>query len=224
MEKKYKSYIGCDEVGRGPLAGPVTACAVKVDLNNDRAFRALMKKLNVTDSKKLSSKKRRTIIHDLDIDILTIECDQVYHMELFSFCLESKSSMKVDELNILQASLLAMRDSVEPLLDNSFVYIDGNHFLPEMSSKKNSNTLPHKCTQAIVQGDSHNELIALSSIIAKELRDIIMKRLSVLYPQFELERHAGYPTKLHKELIAKYGPSPIHRKTFRGVKEYIQGI
>ncbi len=217
----FDNFIGCDEVGRGPLAGPVVSSAVRVSAQNLKSFKKICSKLSITDSKKLTTKKRLEILDFLDIDVTDIHTEKVYSRDLFDFCLDSKSPLVIDEINILQASLLSMRDSCEPFLGNSFVYIDGNKFLPEQSSEHDSKTLDKNLMEPIVQGDSKNELIALSSIIAKEFRDHMMERFSEMYPLFELEKHAGYPTKRHKELIEKFGPSPIHRKTFKGVREFL---
>lgn len=217
--ERFKSIIGCDEVGRGPLAGPVNACAVRVQ-RKDSLILEKLKNLNITDSKKLSVKKRQNILQNLKIDVSKIELNQVYtNSELgysFAFCICEHDHHDIDLMNILQASLSAMKTASDYLvLEKSKVLIDGNKAFK-------SEKIDVVETQAIVKGDSKVLIIALASIIAKEYRDQKMKILNNIYPGYNLDKHAGYPTKEHRDAIKRLGPSTIHRKTFKGVKEFWQ--
>lgn len=208
----FSLIIGCDEVGRGPIAGPVVGCAVS--LSSKQLVHSLQK-LNITDSKKLSSKKRRLILELLGIDLASIKIGQVYHIsyeqESFSFCIEENSHKIIDEINILQASLDAMARASEKLKTaESKIFVDGNKIFKTPSP-----------AQAIIKGDSKYTVIALASIIAKEFRDEKMRLMDAQFPGYNLSKHAGYPTKEHRDAVREKGPSPIHRKSFKGVKEYI---
>jgi ribonuclease HII len=206
--------IGCDEVGRGPIAGPVVGCAVRI--NVDLKTESTLRNLGVTDSKKLSHKKRVTILDLLKIEslklneVVSITFDDIK----FDFCIMSCSETVIDEINILQASLLAMKNAclkMNPI--NERILIDGNKVF-EIPGFKGS-------IDSLVKGDSKDVAIGLASIIAKEFRDNLMIDLSKKYPGYGLEKHAGYPTVFHKNAVKELGASPIHRKSFRGVKEYI---
>lgn len=220
MDKKYlenfHSIIGCDEVGRGPIAGPVNACAVKV---SDCQTLSSLEAINVTDSKRLSLKKRIKILDELEININKLQLNKVYTVELpgikFQFCLTEHSHLDIDKMNILKASLSAMKKASDKLIDklvekDLIVLIDGNKVF-ESNAK----------TEAIVKGDSKSITIGLASIIAKVFRDEKMKDLDTKFPGYNLSQHAGYPTQEHRDAVKKIGPSPIHRKTFKGVKEYL---
>lgn len=210
--KKFKAVIGCDEVGRGPLAGPVVAAAVRISSN--RLVQNL-KELHVTDSKKLSLKKRKNILSKLGIDTSKIEISKKYSIELdgefIEFCISELSPFEIDRINILQASLKAMKFASEKLIsEESIILIDGN--------KKFESTYPSEC---VIKGDSKVIAIALASIIAKVFRDEKMAEFDELYSGYNLKKNAGYPTKEHRDAIKQIGVSPIHRKSFKGVKEYI---
>ena len=210
--KKFTSVIGCDEVGRGPIAGPVNACAVKIDT---ALLIKKLKSLNVTDSKKLTAKKREKILKTLNINISKIRLNKVYKNNSlgddFSFCVTELSPKKIDDINILQASLLAMKKASDKLIEtDSIVLIDGNKtFETEVD-----------CV-AVVKGDSKVIAIGLASIVAKVFRDEKMMTYDSLYPGYNLKQNAGYPTREHKDAVKKLGVTPIHRKSFRGVKEYL---
>ncbi len=181
---------GVDEAGRGPLAGPVVAGAVILPAEMDhRPFR---------DSKKLTAKGREQVfalLEDLQVPMAIGIC----------------SPAEIDEINILQASLLAMRRAVEKLSEQpAFLLVDGK-FTVNMA-------LPQ---QALIKGESKSASIAAASVLAKVSRDRMMADLAEHYPLYNFAQHKGYPTKAHKALIAAHGPSPVHRLTFRGVKEYI---
>jgi len=186
---------GIDEAGRGPLAGPVVSAAVI--LPHDFLCEG------VNDSKKLSEKKRDALFPKIMETAVAVATGIASHHE-------------IDEINILRASLLSMKRAVENLsiLPGSpvpdFLLIDGK-FILDMNIHQS----------AIIKGDSRSISIAAASIIAKVTRDAIMKELHELYPAYGFIRHKGYPTKEHKEAILRHGPCPVHRLTFRGVKEVI---
>ena len=182
---------GTDEVGRGPLAGEVVAAAVILDPATPIP--------GLNDSKKLSDKQRQQLF------ILIKE-------RALALAIGRSSVMEIDSLNILQASLLAMRRAVEALpLRPQLVYVDGNH-LPEWRYQ----------SKAIVRGDAKIPAIAAASVLAKVTRDREMEELDNLYPGYGLAKHKGYPTKQHLEALAKLGPSPIHRKSFAPVSALLR--
>lgn len=201
----FKAIIGCDEVGRGPLAGPVVGCAARVELSSLQ----LLKDLGLTDSKKLTDKKREKIINELSIELVAHK--KINH-QLFSYCLWEHGPEEIDQMNILQASLSAMKHSAQAIVsEKEIILIDGNKTFD----------LAHSEVESVVKGDSKSLVIGLASVIAKVYRDRLMRDLGEQYPGYGLERHAGYPTKAHKEAISQLGVTPIHRKTFKGVKEFI---
>lgn len=193
-EKKAASsgflYVaGVDEAGRGPLAGPVVSAAVILpdNFNDDR----------VTDSKKLTHKKR-----DLLFDVI--------YDQALSVGVGIVSAEQIDQINILQASLLSMVLAVENLQKTpDYLLIDGIF--------KIDSSIPQ---EAIKKGDSLSISIAAASIIAKVTRDRMMLDFDEKYPQYGFAKHKGYPTKAHKEAISNFGVCSIHRKSFKGVKEF----
>lgn len=187
-DKGYGFVAGVDEAGRGPLAGPVVAAAVV--LTHDAVLEGL------DDSKKLSPAKREELFPKIQAMAHGVA---VVNPEV------------IDEINILQAARLAMKQAVEKLLSApDLLLIDGNQKIESPIEQ-----------WAIVKGDAKSFSIAAASILAKVTRDRIMEDYHHLYPQYEFARHKGYGTQLHRELIAEHGPCPIHRRTFRGVTEYI---
>ncbi|MBY0517008.1 MAG: ribonuclease HII [Bacteriovoracaceae bacterium] len=211
FESKYISDYPClliatDEAGRGPLAGPVVAGAVALKIQSSKELNELVKKLRalgVNDSKKLSKIKRE-------------EIRSKKFSELKSSWVEL-SAREIDEINILQASLKSMKLAAEKLVSSSnklpvIWLIDGNR----SPKDANSNWRVHP----IVKGDSKSVFIGLASVIAKVERDQIMEGLHEKFPQYGFNKHAGYPTLMHREAIIEHGPAEIHRKTFKGVKEY----
>ena len=183
-EKKLPS--GLDEAGRGPLAGPVVAAAVIINKNR------LIQNLN--DSKKLSETKRLELYESIVKSSLSYSTGII-------------DSKEIDEINILRATLKAMKIAVDKLcFKPDFLLIDGNIKIQ----------LPiHQKT--IIKGDTKCASIAAASIIAKVTRDNLMKRYDKKYPEYNFLQHKGYPTKKHLELLKTYGPCPIHRKSFKGV-------
>jgi ribonuclease HII len=190
VAKGYKNIAGIDEAGRGPLAGPVVAAALIFSSKIDIA--------GLDDSKKLSPKKREELL-------------PIIHGRAISYGVVVVDHKVIDKINILQASLLAMKQAVEQLQPvPDLLLIDGN--------QKIDSTLDQ---WAIVKGDSKSLSIAAASVLAKVTRDRIMEDYHKLYPQYEFHRHKGYGTKLHRALIEKHGPCPIHRSSFKGVSEFI---
>jgi ribonuclease HII len=179
---------GVDEVGRGPLAGDVVAAAVILDPANPIE--------GLADSKKLSEKKRERLF------------DEIRERAL-SFAIARATVEEIDRLNILHASLLAMRRAVEQLsVQPEFVLVDGNR-KPEWS---------YAC-DTVVKGDGRVAAIGAASILAKVTRDREMVALDSVYPGYGLAGHKGYPTKVHMEALERLGPTPIHRQSFAPVKQ-----
>ena len=177
------AVCGIDEAGRGPLAGPVYAAAVVLPDGLDIP--------GLNDSKKLTPKKR-----DRLFDIILDEAED--------YCVASASEREIDDLNILQATFLAMNRAVQGLEKlPDYALVDGN--------KDPGLGIP---TATIIKGDSRSMSIAAASILAKVSRDRYMLEMAKIYPQYHFEKHKGYGTRLHYEMLAKYGPCPIHRKTF----------
>lgn len=179
----YKYVCGVDEAGRGPLAGPVFAAAVI--LPRDYVIDG------VNDSKKLTEKKREQLYSKIKEQSL-------------AYCVASASVDEIDEINILNATFLAMTRAVSGLqVKADFALVDGNR-LPSLEIDE----------KAVVKGDALSESIAAASILAKVERDHFMLNLANEYPNYAFEKHKGYGTKLHIEMIKKYGASNVHRKTF----------
>jgi ribonuclease HII len=186
--------IGVDEVGRGCLAGPVYAAAV--------CFRSDVLQDLVTDSKLISEKRREELAevilqaHHVGIGFATVE--------------------EIDEINILNASLLAMKRAVEKLpFASGHILVDGNKKIPGLERYQQT---------TIVKGDLRVAPISAASIVAKVTRDRLMKELGVQYPQYGFEVHKGYSTPAHKQNISAVGPCLHHRKSFAGVKEHVHRI
>jgi len=182
---------GVDEVGRGPLAGPVIAAAVILDPENP--IRGLM------DSKKISEKKRNILAVEIREKALTWAIGRAEHDE-------------IDSINILQASLLAMKRAVESLsIKPELVMVDGLH-CPDISYK----------VEAVIKGDSKVPAISAASIIAKVARDNEMIALDSQFPGYGFSQHKGYPTKMHVTALKELGVSSIHRKSFAPVKQLLE--
>lgn len=179
----YKYICGVDEAGRGPLAGPVFAAAVILPLDYEID--------GINDSKKLSEKKREQLFDEI-----------IEHAIAYS--IKSCDNKIIDEINILQATMLAMKNSVESLsIKPDMVYVDGNR-LPALN-------VP---AEYVIKGDAKSANIAAASILAKVSRDRFMKEMDAQYPEYCFSKHKGYPTKLHYEKIREYGASNIHRISF----------
>lgn len=182
---------GIDEAGRGPLAGPVVSSCVVW-----KGFPE--QKISVNDSKLLSAKQRDEIFHWIKQNAYRIGIGIADHEE-------------IEKINILQASLLSMERALEDAdVEPDLLLIDGNYGLKSFPEGR-----------AVVKGDKKCFFIACASIISKVIRDSIMDTYHFIYPYYNFRKNKGYPTKDHRLAIEKYGVSPIHRKTFRGVKEYL---
>jgi len=181
--KGYTVICGVDEAGRGPLAGPVFAAAVILPEGHIIE--------GVNDSKKLSEKRREALYNKI-ID------------ECVCYSIGTASEKEIDQINILQATFLAMKRAVDGLeIKPDLALVDGNR-VPPLNTD----------VETIVKGDGKSASIAAASIIAKGARDRYMLQLAEQYPQYEFERHKGYPTKLHYEKIYEYGISDVHRISF----------
>ena len=180
----YKLVCGIDEAGRGPLAGPVYAAAVILPLGLE------IEGLN--DSKKLSEKKREQLF-----DVI---CEKAV-----DYSIGIATEQEIDEINILNATFLAMHRAVEGLKTKpDYALIDGNQYP----------IIPFVTEETVVKGDAKSMSIAAASILAKVSRDRFMLQKAKEYPQYQFEKHKGYGTKLHYEMLKEFGPSPIHRMSF----------
>jgi len=191
-KKGFDLIIGVDEAGRGPLAGPVVAAAVAL---NTYRF-----KNRIDDSKKLTSLSREKAFSEI--------------IDKSVFGIGITNEKIIDRVNILVATCMAMEQAIASLIDKlspaevkrTHIIVDGNLTLDV--------TLPYTC---IINGDSRSKSIACASILAKVTRDRIMKLYDRIYPQYGFIRHKGYPTKMHRAVLKRLGPSLIHRKSFYGV-------
>ncbi len=182
-EKGFAVVCGVDEAGRGPLAGPVFAAAVILPENYTHEI--------LNDSKKLSEKKRDIVFDDIIRDAV-------------AYSVGIATEKEIDEINILNATFLAMKRAVEGLsIKPDLAYIDGNQY-PRTGVKEIT----------IVKGDGKCMSVAAASIIAKVSRDRYMLKVAEEYPEYQFPKHKGYGTKLHYEMIEKYGVSPVHRRSF----------
>lgn len=188
---RQKNIAGVDEVGRGPLIGPVVAAAVILDPGHPIS--------GLADSKKLSEKRREALSEEIRSHAL-------------AWAVAEASVEEIDRLNILHASLLAMRRAVEALSPAAeYVLVDGNR----------CPTLPCP-SSAVIKGDSRVAAISAASILAKVVRDRQMYEMDAIYPGYGLARHKGYPTKVHFEALEKMGITPEHRRSFGPVKRIIE--
>ena len=195
LEVQYSDYdfeCGTDEAGRGSLAGPVTAAAVILNKN----FKSKL----ITDSKKLSVNQRK-------------EAKRLILENCIAYAIFSVRNKKIDEINILNASILAMQKSINKLNHKvDFIIVDGNRFKP-------INNIEFK---TIIKGDQKYLNIAAASILAKTYRDNYMKKIHKEYPEYNWKKNKGYPTKEHKLAIKKYGITKYHRKSFKLFDEQLK--
>ena len=183
--KKNTIEAGCDEAGRGCLAGPVYAAAVILppDYKNEM----------LNDSKQLSEKKRDELRAEIERDAI-------------SFCVASMDNNEIDQINILKASILSMHKAVSGLETiPQLLLIDGNKFIPYEN-------IPHKC---IVKGDATYMSIAAASILAKTYRDEFMYKIAKEFPEYHWEQNKGYPTKAHRAAIMEFGVTKYHRLSYK---------
>lgn len=186
----YRIVVGCDEAGRGPLAGPVVAASV--------VFRDCKELWRARDSKSLTERQRETLFAELTNALL------------WSVALQEPAD--VDRLNIRVASLTAMCDAVQTLqCEPDMILVDGRDRLPEYPQSR-----------AIIDGDALVATIGAASIIAKVTRDHLMREYHVQYPAYGFDRHFGYPTAAHRQALKVFGPCPIHRRSYRGVRELVE--
>jgi ribonuclease HII len=193
LQRGFCTIAGTDEVGRGPLAGPVVAASVVLPI--DCAHHLFC------DSKQTTVKQRyqlRDLLHEIDAAI----------------GIGVVSPATIDRINILQASLLAMKRSIDELtrirMTPDFILVDGRHTLPVATPQ-----------EALIRGDGRSASIAAASIVAKIARDEIMAELHQRFPQYDFVANKGYPTREHRRSVARHGPSPVHRLSFKGVKEFV---
>lgn len=191
MQRSDFNFIaGVDEVGRGPLAGPVVAAAVILDPSQPIE--------GLTDSKKLTPAKREQLAQEIK-------------QKALAWSISRAEIEEIDKINILQASLLAMKRAVESLSHfPDLALIDGNK-LPELNCQM----------EAIIKGDSKEACISAASIIAKVARDNEMVEMDKLYPGYGFAKHKGYPTKQHREAIQELGICPIHRRSYAPVQKLL---
>ena len=179
----FQTICGVDEAGRGPLAGPVCAAAVILPLNHSIP--------GLNDSKKLSDKKRR-------------ELYPLIKEQAIAYGIAFADEREIDEINILQATFLAMQRAIDQLaVKPDLALVDGN--------REKDFGIPVK---TVVHGDSLSASIAAASVLAKVTRDDLMLKIAEEYPQYSFEIHKGYGTKAHYAAISEHGPSPVHRMTF----------
>ena len=191
LAQGYSTVAGTDEVGRGPLAGPVVAACVVLPLDCDYQI--------FQDSKKISEKVRKELVITLtDIDAM--------------IGVGIVSPEEIDRINILQASLLAMKKAVEQLpVTPDFLLVDGKFKVPMALAQ-----------QPLIKGDSRSASIAAASIVAKVTRDEMMIAFHKQYPIYNFKQHKGYPTAEHRRIIKEHGPCAIHRRSFKPVSECLE--
>ena len=190
LDQGLKSVAGVDEVGRGPLAGPVVAASVILDLSNIPA--------GLNDSKKLTEAKREKLFDEIvETAIVSVSCIP---------------ENIIDQINIRQASLLAMRNSCHGLsIIPDMLLVDGNDCPSGLVCN----------AQSFIKGDGRCMSIAAASIVAKVIRDRQMTYASTIYPEYEFEKHKGYGTRVHLDAIGKFGPCPLHRLSFSPMNRLI---
>ena len=189
-QKGYQLIAGLDEVGRGPLAGPVVAASVILQENCDNS--------SFVDSKTINAKNRSRLYKELKQNGAQISVGVV-------------SEADIDRLNILQASLLAMKKAILSMpVQPDFLLVDGNQPVPI--------SIPQ---QTLVKGESKSASIAAASIVAKVVRDEMMDQYHLQYPEYNFQKNRGYPTLEHRNAIKTYGPCAIHRQSFKCVKEFL---
>ena len=183
----YQVVCGCDEAGAGPLAGPLYAAAVVLPEGLELPY--------LNDSKQVTEKRREKLFDQI--------CEQA-----IAYAVVSVSPEEIDELDILNARMKAMQMAIDALsVTPDFALIDGNRD----HGSRCAIITPH---ELVVKGDSRSASIAAASILAKVSRDRYMLEMAKVYPQYQFEKHKGYGTKLHTEMLDAHGPSPIHRRSF----------
>ena len=197
FDQGAKFVVGVDEVGRGPLAGPVLAACIALG-KDQQVDKQLLEE--VKDSKKLSEKKRELL------------CDLIFdNFEHIGVAVCDRET--IDEINILEASLLAMKKAIDSLrIEANIALVDGNKRIKKLSIAQ----------KTVIKGDSKVFCIAAASIVAKVARDKIMKQYHERYPNYGFDKHKGYGTKLHMESLRTHGACPIHRRSFKPVADVLK--
>lgn len=220
-----QTIIATDEVGRGPLGGPVVIGAIHFsipDAETLKSFGKFLRSKGIKDSKKLTPHDRLKVLEKIGVTELDFRKKGTLNLKGIevNFVTWEMDHEIIDQENILGASLLGMKEAAQFLSEkkkvSTTVLIDGHMKLRWGTKTSPWNEVP------IIKGDSKSVLIGLASIIAKEKRDAYMREMHELYPQYGFNSHFGYPTKKHRTAIKEFGPCPIHRKTFKGVKEFVR--
>jgi ribonuclease HII len=202
LARGHRWVIGVDEAGRGPLAGPVHAAAVAIDLQEiDGEWLAVL-----DDSKQLDREQRE-------------EAFELIQDHAIAWSIETSDRAVIDDINILQATHLAMEKAVRAVdsaleATPDYVFIDGNVAVASLDMRQ----------KAIVKGDARSLCIAAASILAKVSRDAVMRDYGERWPEYGFATNKGYPTKQHREAIVEHGPCAIHRRTFGGVREHLERL
>lgn len=211
LDAGYHLIVGVDEVGRGPLAGPVVtaACVIKDPIGFSGNMDTDARWKLIRDSKLLSEKQRKEA--------------HIFVEEVFYIGVGLSTPDTIDRINILQATFLAMKKAIADLehaidkvgayadAERMIILVDGNQIIPNFTREQ-------KC---IAKGDQKVRTIAAASIIAKVMRDTMMEQYAVQYPQYGFDAHKGYGTKMHMDALAQYGATPIHRKSFAPVRNVL---
>lgn len=215
LSKSYsnlKLECGTDEAGRGCLAGPVTAAAIILDTNFENQV--------LNDSKQLSENKRFQLRSEIESQAITFAVTHIYNEE-------------IDEINILNASMKAMQECILKLSQKpEHIIVDGNrgifrklgiqNTVGKIFTQEEIEYLKDIPNQSIIKGDAKFLSIAAASVLAKTYRDEFMDKIHEEYPMYNWKKNKGYPTKEHREAIAKYGPSPYHRKSFKLLPDQLE--
>ncbi|PIE01420.1 MAG: ribonuclease HII [Acidobacteria bacterium] len=195
-DQTYRHFMttGCDEVGRGCMAGPVVTAALSwtPDQVMTRPFYSKLR-----DSKETSEKTRLTLYRDILTHASRIRVDVISHMV-------------VDRINVLRASLLGFERTAPEYREGNYLFIDGNQKPARL-----------KWAKTLVKGENRLSAIAGASIVAKVIRDEIMTSLAKAYPEYDFQSHVGYPTQAHKKALSDHGPCPIHRKSYKPLAPFV---
>jgi ribonuclease HII len=197
FDKKYNNIIvGVDEAGRGPWAGPVVSAAVILDFNKIDLYR------EINDSKKLTEKKREKLF-----DLITNNC--------ISYSIAEISHEIIDEINILNATLMSMENAILKIKEKFDLVIVDGIFKPKIENIR---------IECVKDGDAKSLSIAAASILAKVYRDRLMSYFDKVYPEYGFKNHKGYGTRDHIEALKNYGICPIHRKTYKPIKKLLKQV
>ncbi len=223
-----QEVIALDEVGRSPLSGPVVVGAVKISVDDPEKLKSLgrfLRHTGIKDSKLLTAEKRAQILSELGVMDFKFRETGKLHLKgsILEFLTWEMDHEVIDRENILQATLRGMKEAALKLSSEdksqTTLLIDGHLCLRWTPMEP-----PPWREIPIVKGDVKSVLIGLAAIIAKEKRDALMKQMHQLYPQYGFATNMGYPTLEHRKAIVRFGPCPIHRKSFAKVKEFLPAI